>query len=205
MNTNSIIKVYDKIAEKYAKSFKEEPEETKIILEFIEMLPKNAKVLDVGCGNSDYFDLFKKHNINYVGIDLSKEMIKTAKKLHPQGEFFVKDMRKLDFKDASFDGIFGFFSLIHIPKKETDDILARFNKLLKSNGKIILALQEGEGETFMNTPFLPESKLFLALFKESEIKENLEKSGFKIIKIVQRPPRTPNQLRFNKLYVLASK
>ncbi|MBI5635623.1 methyltransferase domain-containing protein [Candidatus Micrarchaeota archaeon] len=76
--------IYDKIASKYAESFKPKPKEANLVKQFIKLLAKKKRVLDVGCGNCDYFDWFEKSKAKYVGIDLSKEMIKVAKKTHPK-------------------------------------------------------------------------------------------------------------------------
>jgi ubiquinone/menaquinone biosynthesis C-methylase UbiE len=201
----STIKVYDKIAEDYAKSFKEKPQEKKIILQFIKSLPESAKILDAGCGNSDYFDLFFQNDINYTGIDLSKEMINVAKKLHPKGKFFVQDMNSINFDKNSFEGIFCFYSLIHISKINISKILNKFNSILTKDGKLLLALQEGANEVTIDSPFLPGEKMFLNLFSKKEISELLEKSGFQIIKFHRKKVTSKKELPYNKIYILASK
>ncbi len=203
--SESTIEIYNKIAEDYARYFKEAPEDVAIISKFIKSLPEKAKVLDVGCGNSDYFNIFNKKQINYVGIDLSKEMINVAKRLHPKGKFFVKDMRYLDFQNDSFEGIFCFYSLIHIPKEDVGGVLLKFNSLLKPKGKLLLALQEGNGEVFEEDPFAKDQKIFLNLFSEKEINVLLKKHGFEILILNRRLPHSNKELSHNKMYVLASK
>ncbi len=203
--TKSVTEIYDKIAEEYAKSFKESPEETEIIKQFIKLLPKNAKVLDVGCGNSDYYELLKKNKVDYTGIDLSEEMIKIAKQTYPKGNLILMDMKKINFQQNSFDAIFCFYSLIHIAKEEVDSILKKFSEILKENGKLLLALQEGEGEVFEDEPFLPGYKMFINLFSEKEIKNKLQKHKFKIIKLSRKPSLSDKEFKYDKLYILASK
>jgi ubiquinone/menaquinone biosynthesis C-methylase UbiE len=52
-----------------------------------------------------------------VGIDLSENMLRLAKRNMPQTTFIRKDMTKLDFADNSFDGLTAFYSIIHVPRE----------------------------------------------------------------------------------------
>ncbi len=125
----STVQIYNKIADKYAKAFKCSPEERSIIIDFINRLGKKAKVLDVGCGNSDYYDLFNNSGIRYTGIDISPNMIRIAQEKHPNGIFKVQDMNSMNLEQDSFDGIFCFFSLIHIPDKNAVAFLEKIYRL----------------------------------------------------------------------------
>ena len=55
----------------------------KVLSEAIDYSDK--KILDIGCGFADYYNFLasKFQNINYHGVDISKKMIDTGKKLHP--------------------------------------------------------------------------------------------------------------------------
>ena len=59
--------VYDKIAEFYAKKFSKPSE---YIEEFLDLLPKNAKILDVGCGVGIDAGFMKSEDFEVIGIDL---------------------------------------------------------------------------------------------------------------------------------------
>lgn len=59
-------------------------------------------VLDCGCGYGRLLDLMPAHwdaseegGGNYLGVDLSPDLIALAKRLHPGRVFFVGDLRKL--------------------------------------------------------------------------------------------------------------
>jgi ubiquinone/menaquinone biosynthesis C-methylase UbiE len=202
---NSLAHIYNTIADKYTKSFRESPDEKNIILDFIKRLRENAKVLDVGCGNSDYFELFNRSGVRYTGIDFSSEMIRIAQKNHPCGAFFVQDMNSMIFEQDSLDGIFCFFSLIHLPEESAVAFIKKAYQSLKSGGHILLGLQEGESELLVESPFLPGKKMFMNLYSEGKIHDMLQKVGFTIETFSRKPPTRKNQLPFNKIYILASK
>ncbi len=195
--------VYDKIAESYAKEFSKPSE---YIEEFLALLPKNAKILDVGCGVGVDAGFMASEGFEIIGVDLSKEMLNIARQKFPQIDFRHQDIRELDFPPNSFDGILASCSLIHIPKKDVPALLEKFHQILKKNGAIYIALQGGKSEEiFINEPFKPDEKLFLNIISFDEIKNLLVKNGFSILKKYEREPKSKEELNYTKLYVIARK
>jgi len=195
--------VYDKIAEPYAKEFSNPSE---YIEEFLALLPKNTKILDVGCGVGVDAGFMMSEDFEIIGIDMSKEMLNIARQKFPRVDFRQQDIRKLDFPPNSFDGILASCSLIHIPKKEVPTLLKKFHQILKKNCAIYIALQGGKSEElFIDEPFKPDEKLFLNIISFDEIKNLLVKNGFSIVKKYEREPKSKGELNYTKLYVIAKK
>ena len=106
---------YDKIAREYHAS-RNRFDHGKELKEFAALLPKNAKVLDVGCGAGVPVARFLvESGFDVKGIDFSENMLKLARKNVPEAVFIKKDMNKLDFAENSFDGLAAFYSVIHVP------------------------------------------------------------------------------------------
>ena len=61
--------VYDKIAKPYAKEFSKPSE---YIEEFLALLPKNSKILDVGCCVGVDAGFMTSEGFEIIGLDLSK-------------------------------------------------------------------------------------------------------------------------------------
>ncbi len=203
--SKSAVEIYDKIAKKYADTFFGDTSYEMFVEDFLELLPKNGKILDVGCGPGSEVKFFIERNFLVEGVDLSEEMIKIAKQMVPKGIFKVMDFRKLEYPDKTFDGIFANYSLIHIPEKEVVPTLREFNRVLKPDGIIYIAVDEGEEENFYDEPLKKGEKIFLKFFKEEEIKKDLEESGFSLIKITRKIVKKEEALGSNKLFVLALK
>jgi len=203
----SIIAVgtYDKIAQAYTKEFFEDKVDIKYLDKFLSFLPKEAKILDVGCGPGNFTKYFLEKGFYAEGIDLSTGMLKIAKKKVPNGIFKKMDMRKLNYPDESFDGLCAAYSLYHIPSKQTLITLKEFNRVLKLNGIMILMLQKGKREGIMPEPFDPKRKMFFKYFQEKEIKDFLKKSGFKIVYGGKRKPRSSLELKRIKLFFITRK
>ncbi len=104
--TENYIEVWDKIAPKFAKAkvSKIHPEQGKILLEELE---KGSSVSDVGCANGKHVFFLARQGFTATGVDLSKQMVKIAKKRlkeeKSKAKFLVGDATKLEFPDKSFD------------------------------------------------------------------------------------------------------
>jgi ubiquinone/menaquinone biosynthesis C-methylase UbiE len=195
--------VYDQIAEPYSKKFSRPSEH---IGEFLALLPKNAKILDIGCGVGVDAGFMESEGFEIIGIDLSEKMLNIARQKFPQIDFRQQDIRELDFPPNSFDGILASCSLIHIPKKDVPALLEKFHRILKKEGAIYMALQEGKSdEIFVDEPFKPGEKLFLNIISFAEIGDLLGKNGFSIVKHYEREPRSKGELNYTQLYVIAKK
>jgi ubiquinone/menaquinone biosynthesis C-methylase UbiE len=69
---------------------------------FNKYIPKDAKVLDAGCG----YGRWSSHFENYVGVDFSPDFIEWAKKDNPGTDFIQADLKALPFADKEFDWAF---------------------------------------------------------------------------------------------------
>jgi len=172
--------VYSKYAKEYAESTFPNLLQYQLT-QFISYLPKDAKVLDVGCGSGKDVDYLTEEGFDVLGIDYSLEMIEEAKKLVPKGKFKVIDMMELEFEDESFDGIWSCASLLHIPKEFAHGVLTKFHDILKSEGTMFIAVKEGEGERMVEYPQTNHEPRFFAFYRQPEFEGLLDKAGFEII------------------------
>jgi ubiquinone/menaquinone biosynthesis C-methylase UbiE len=98
-------------------------------------------ILDLGCGNGRFFELFKTKKINYFGVDNCEELIKKAKEKYQSSivTFLVKDILDLSFESQKFDAIFCIAIFHHIPSKELRiKVLENIKRILKKEGILIM-------------------------------------------------------------------
>lgn len=146
---------------------------------------KGGKVLEIGCGSGYGATLIDKYFApkEIIGIDMDEKMIRLANKQKlPNTSFKVGNATKLNFKNSSFDGIFIFVVLHHIPnwKKALDE----FYRVLKKGGQIFI--EDASYETF-STPIGRLIKIFTdhpydSMYKRDEFFNYLEELGFRTIK-----------------------
>ena len=101
---------------------------------------KNAKVLEIGCGNGRDAKEILKHTSNYLGIDIAEELIKIAKINLPAAHFEAQDFETYEFP-PNLDIIFAFASLLHINKENLKSVLDKAWNRLNDKGIFFISLQ----------------------------------------------------------------
>ena len=86
-------------------------------------------MIDIGCGNKPYKNLFK-HCKSYIGLEIESENKNSAD--------FTYDGKNFPFEDETFDSAVCSEVLEHV--FEPNQFLKEVNRVLKKNGLIILTL-----------------------------------------------------------------
>lgn len=172
------IEVYKKLGKKYIQ------EVAKVIPygfnEFVEILSRGSLVLDVGCAGGRDSKRFVQKGFRVRGIDLVEGFLKEARRHVPGARFINMDLLNLEFPENYFDAIYACAVLLHIEKKDIPKALEGFHKILKPNGKLYVAVKEGEGVEYKEDKISGGHKRMFTYFREDELKRFLEKAGFKV-------------------------
>jgi len=102
------------------------------------IITKNSKVLDIGCGTGKIIDSLP--HVEYYGYDISKKYIAYAKKKYDFKnfnfyckKFNLKELNKL----PKFDYVFLFGVIHHLDDSEVNKIFFLLKKVLKKKGKLL--------------------------------------------------------------------
>jgi ubiquinone/menaquinone biosynthesis C-methylase UbiE len=175
---NLVKKGYNKIAEEY-QADRYAFDHTNELEEFAALLPKNARVVDVGCGAGIPVAKFLVDSgFDVVGIDFSEKMLRLARKYMPQTTFIRKDMTRLDFADNSFDGLTAFYSIIHVPREKHSLLFKNFSRILKPNGIMIVCLGPDEWEA---TEDYYGTEMFWSQYSPEKSLQLVKDAGFDVI------------------------
>lgn len=199
----NVIDDYDDIAKEYAEEFFCDSSDNKYIDAFLNSL-EGIKVLDVGCGNGRDCKYISQKGFDINGIDLSVGMLEIAKEKVPNGKFEIMDITNITYPDNSYDGIISNCSLFHIPVEELPKTLDSFRRILKPNGKLLLILQEGNGETMVEEPYRPGVHIYMNYFSVSQIQNLLQEYGFNIDYLGKEESPNEFELGSGKLIVLSN-
>lgn len=128
-------KYYDLINNE--KNYKEESSDfVRIINKYRKSKGKN--LLDLACGTGSHIYYLKKI-FHVEGIDLSRDLIKIAKKKNPHVKFGVVDMRKIKSKEKYGVVTILFSSISYLmTKKELIKTLNNVHKILNDGGVLLI-------------------------------------------------------------------
>lgn len=198
-----VIDDYDDIAREYAEEFFNDTSDNQYIDYFLQSL-EGTKILDVGCGNGKDCKYISQQGFDINGIDLSVGMLEIAKERVPEGKFEVMDIANITYPDNSYDGIISNCSLFHVPAEELPKTLESFARILKPNGKLLLILQEGLGETMVEEPYRKGVHIYMNYFSLEQIQNLLREYGFEVNNVAREEAPNEFELGNGKLIVLSN-
>jgi ubiquinone/menaquinone biosynthesis C-methylase UbiE len=184
---NHIEQTYDEGSEDYGDYFRKphefiEPERR----QFVDRLPAGSQVLDCGCGPGMDTEKFSALGYKVTGIDLSERFVRLAKERVPTAIVKKMDMRSLEFPQASFDGLWASFSLLHIRAGDIETTLAGFKSVLRPGGLFFAALHRGPKTDWVKTTISGmERDTYVQEWIQAEIEDVVRFSGFTIL--ISRP------------------
>ncbi len=216
---------YNQIAEHFSKTRRFVWPET---LKELEKLKSGDQLLDLGCGNGRLLTGIK-NNVEYIGIDFSKTLLKNARHIHPERKFIYGDITKSKVWKGlpKFDAIFCIAVLHHISERKKQlYVLNKSRSILKNGGVLNISVWNFLNFRHLDTHFSKESlKLkrknwrylyepyqnkwnrFYVAFDKAYLRKLLNEAGFKNTDIfyVDRKGNKSNMLRGCNLCATAAK
>jgi ubiquinone/menaquinone biosynthesis C-methylase UbiE len=135
-----VVTDYGEIAPNYDKN----PNRAKGVDEEIErILQKNqdeVRILDLACGTGNYLkaqsEYYTSANIEWIGIDKSREMLQYAKKKNKNMKFICDTVENFGNMETDIDYVRNEFAFHHFADKEA--AVRNINRMLKLNGTYMM-------------------------------------------------------------------
>lgn len=116
----------------------------------------SGRLLDVGCGDKPYEEIFRPFVTEYIGIEHEATFGATSARNYRKKPDYYYDGKRLPFEDASFDTVLNVQVLEHTP--HPDLLVREMSRVLKPDGRLILTapfefrLHEEPHDFFRYTP-----------------------------------------------------
>ena len=173
--TDALVKTYEKYAhERVSYS----PDEFKIQerSEFLKFLKAEGRetLLEIGCGPGQDAQFFQSQGFRVLAVDNTPAMVQlTAEKGIPAQ---VLDCYDLDQINKHFDAVYTMNCLLHIPKRDFDQVLGLISERLNENGLMYLGIWGGENFEGIWEQDRYEPKRFFSFWKTEALLEVLQRS-----------------------------
>ncbi len=170
-------------------------------------IPKNAQILELGCGKGSLLRSFKTEFgfTNITGLEISPTYAKLAEKTG--AKIYNEDILENTLPKNNYDVIFALALLEHMNDPKV--LLNEVNRLLRPNGYAYFMTPDLYGMTFRNKFFKFVHPYY---FSESAIRSLLEQCGFEIVAIQSTPVfdghtsfMNPENLVAGELHTIAMK
>jgi cyclopropane fatty-acyl-phospholipid synthase-like methyltransferase len=173
---------------------------------FLELLPSNSSILELGCGPGNVVKYFssRRKDLKILGIDLAPEMIKQAKAINPDSEFQLLDIREADKIHGKFDAVIGAFCLPYLSYTDLNGFFINLKNLTVDKGLVYLSCMEGPVEKagFEKTSFTGDSEIYIYYHRRDDIENRLKKNGFNIEKFYTKDyPETDGTTTTDIIYI----
>lgn len=158
---------------------------------FIELSGK--KIVNIGSGPGRDGLLLQQAGKEVVCVDASEAMVKLSSE---RGlESVLAGFDKLPFENESFDGVWSYTAVLHIPKKSIDTPLNEIFRVLKPSGIFALGLIEGDSEEYKESSGVDMPRWF-SFYQKDEVENLCKAHSFELIYFETFKPRSKNYLNF---------
>jgi predicted TPR repeat methyltransferase len=163
---------------------------------------KGARILEIGCGDGYFvYHLQKKGYENTWGIDVSPEQINKGRSMEINNLHCGDFIEFLSNNREPFDMIVAKDVIEHFSKQEAFDILQLVNRNLKTGGRFLMQVPNGQG-FFYSSIFYGDYTHEMA-YTESSISQVMLNTGFSSVQCFPTGP-VPYGIKSGIRYVLWS-
>ncbi len=196
---------YNKIAEDWHKDHAKDTWWVTGMRSFVDRLPASGSVLDIGCAGGVKSKHLADLGFSVLGIDLSERFIEIAKREVPQARFQVLDLKEVGKLPDTFDGICLLAVLLHIPKAEAGEVVAKIAEKLTPGGHLYIAVKEKredgpEEEEVVENDYGYPYQRFFSYYTFDELRQFFTDAGLEIV--------FEDAIQFNRtnwLYIIGQK
>jgi SAM-dependent methyltransferase len=103
-------------------------------------------VADIGCGTGRLAPFLAARGLAPRGVDLSPEMVRVARRDHPDFSFDVGDVRALPFEDASLAGVVCWYSLMYLAPSDRPAAFGELARVVRPGGHLATAFKVGDNQ-----------------------------------------------------------
>jgi SAM-dependent methyltransferase len=138
---------YDAMAEAYTafigEAFAGEPLNHVMVQVFADLVRQGGggPVADVGCGPGHVTAYLRDRGVDAFGVDLSPQLVATARAANPGVRFDVGDMGSLEIASGTLAGVLANYSIIHTPPGALPATLAELSRVVAPGGHLLVAFQ----------------------------------------------------------------
>jgi SAM-dependent methyltransferase len=105
-------------------------------------MDRGGMILDVGCGKGEPMRFIKRHKRFYtIGVDIFEPYLKQCQHRNTHDDYVLCDIKRLPFKDKSFDTVLCLEVLEHLEREDGQRLLEALEKIARN--RVIISTPVG--------------------------------------------------------------
>jgi ubiquinone/menaquinone biosynthesis C-methylase UbiE len=139
-------------------------------------LAAGSKVLELGCGDGKTLAAMRDRDWKATGLDISSEALRLSRtSLGAESNLVLADIRRLPFRNKSFDAVFAFHVIGHLRQAGRETAASEAAMVLRSGGRLFFRefgaedMRAGRGEEVEPGTFRRSSGVITHYFTEEEV------------------------------------
>jgi ubiquinone/menaquinone biosynthesis C-methylase UbiE len=148
---------------------------------FLGGLANGSLLADLGCGPGLDAARFVEEGLRVLGMDSSAGMLSTATG-RILGRLVQADLRAIPIDDGRLDGIWCVAALLHVPERDTDQVVGEFRRTMRRFGNLALVTALGDSSRTEAVPYAPNERRWFVYRRRDQLSEQVRRAGFRIEK-----------------------
>ncbi len=161
-----------------------------------------GKLIDLGCGPGQTTKFLSDSGVpDILGIDISAQMIASAKNINPQLHFDTANILKLKYPDNFFGSAIAFYSIVHFDYGQVRTAFKEIKRVLKDNGQLLFSFHIGDNTVHLDNFLDHKVNIDFHFFETNLITDLVTETGFEIIDIIERQPYKDIEYSSRRAYI----
>ena len=173
---------YDRVGGRYARdaTMTRQGLRTRHVNYLVNALPRGSDLLDLGCGAGTPTTKHLAEHFADTGVDISRRQVERARRDVPGATFIRADITSLRLPPCSFDAVTAFFSIIHVPRHEQQDLLRSIAAWLRPDSLLFATMTARGKETDFDECWMG-APMFWSGYDSDTNKKLVQEAGLEIV------------------------
>ncbi|MBN2075196.1 MAG: class I SAM-dependent methyltransferase [Dehalococcoidales bacterium] len=171
-------KGYNDCASAYSQARKREV--TSQLLNLIDRLEENSRILDIGCGSGMPVTQVLTTKFEVTGVDISEEMLKRAQVNVPKAQFILGDIMSVELPPSHFHAVVSYYTVFHIPREEHPELFRKIHRWLMPGGYLLASVALDNEADYTEDDFFGVT-MYWSNYSLVEYQDIITSSGFSIL------------------------
>lgn len=152
-----------------------------LLAKWIQRLPADARLLDLGCGGGQDAGDLDRRGYRVMGVDRTSALLSEGRRRYRSLSLVRADFRFLPFQAKSFDGLWAGASLMHLPKLDARRTLADLYRLVRPGGLFAATVTHGVKSSLVTDGWVPGR--YFARWRKDELARAVRRAGWNILEL----------------------